>query len=475
MAEIRDVRIPDIGNFDEVAVLDVFVQPGTVVKAEDPLVTLESDKASMDVPAPFAGTVKEVLVKAGEKVKKEALLVRVEVADGASAPAPTKPEPSSPLPAGEGPGGEGRAREELPKSDAAARPSQIFPEERSHSTPDQPAPDPHPQPLSTQDSWAHSHRERGDSLASGGTVFEGPFDTSYASPSVRRFARELGADLNKVKGSGRSGRITKEDVQAFVKQALQRPAPAAGGAFSLPEMPAIDFSKFGAISRRELGRIKKLTGTNTQRAWITIPHVTQFEQADITELEAFRKEQGAAAQAKGVKLTLLAFLLKACAYALREHPDFCASLEPGGEALILKQYCHIGIAVDTPEGLVVPVIRDVDRKGILALAEELGAVSERARTKKLKMDDLQGGCFTISSLGGIGGTAFTPIVNAPEVSILGVSRASMQPVWKNGLFQARLMLPLSLSYDHRVIDGAQAARFTTFLAGILGDVRLLSL
>jgi pyruvate dehydrogenase E2 component (dihydrolipoamide acetyltransferase) len=292
---------------------------------------------------------------------------------------------------------------------------------------------------------------------------------------VRRFARELGADLNKILGTGRSGRVTKEDVQAFVKQTLSRPAAATGGAFSLPEMPAIDFAKFGSITRRELGRIKKLTGTNTQRAWITIPHVTQFDQADITELEAFRKEQSAAAQAKGVKLTLLAFLLKACAYAVREHPDFCASLEPGGEALILKQYVHIGVAVDTPDGLVVPVLRDVDKKGILALAEELGTVSARAREKKLKLDDLQGGCFTISSLGGIGGTAFTPIVNAPEVAILGVSRAAMQPVWREGLFQARLMLPLSLSYDHRVIDGAQAARFTTFLAGLLGDVRMLSL
>jgi len=473
MAEIRDVRIPDIGNFDEVSVLDVLVQPGAVVKAEDPLVTLESDKASMDVPAPFAGTLKDVLVKAGDKVKKEALLVRVEVAGEANAPAP-KPQASSPLPAGEGPGGEGRARGDLPKGDAAARPAPEPGETRRRAA-DQPAAALTPQPLSTPYSGAHSHRERGDNLEGGGTVFEGPFDAAYASPSVRRFARELGADLNRIKGSGRSGRIVKEDVEAFVKQALQRAAPAAGGAFSLPEMPAIDFSKFGAISRRELGRIKKLTGANTQRAWITIPHVTQFDLADITELEAFRKEQGAAAQAKGVKLTLLAFLLKACAYAVREHPDFCASLEPGGEAFILKQYCHIGIAVDTPEGLVVPVIRDVDRKGILALAEELGAVSERARTKKLKMDDLQGGCFTISSLGGIGGTAFTPIVNAPEVAILGVSRSSMQPVWKNGLFQARLMLPLSLSYDHRVIDGAQAARFTTFLAGILSDVRLLSL
>ena len=469
MAEIRDVRIPDIGNFDEVTVLDVLVQPGAVVKAEDALVTLESDKASMDVPAPFAGTVKEVLVKAGEKVKKEALLVRVEVSEAPSAR--TSSPQSPPLPEGEGTGGEGsQAQKSAPRVEAPA------PANESDSSGESPAAALTPSPSRPNTAGPTAASGRGE--PDGGdqrTPFEGPFDVAYASPSVRRFARELGADLNKVKGSGRSGRITKEDVQAFVKQALLRPAPAAGGAFSLPEMPAIDFSKFGAISRRELGRIKKLTGTNTQRAWITIPHVTQFEQADITELEAFRKDQGAAAQAKGVKLTLLAFLLKACAYALREYPDFCASLEPGGEALILKQYCNIGIAVDTPEGLVVPVIRDADRKGILALAEELGAVSERARTKKLKMDDLQGGCFTISSLGGIGGTAFTPIVNAPEVAILGVSRSSMQPVWKSGLFQARLMLPLSLSYDHRVIDGAQAARFTTFLAGILGDVRLLAL
>ncbi len=449
MAEVREVRIPDIGNFKEVAVIDVLVAPGTVVKVDDPLVTLESDKASMDVPAPFAGTVKEVLVKAGDKVKQEALLVRIEVAVSSEA---RPPQPSLPLPqAGEGTRGEG---ERVP----AAPPS---------------APRPAVSALTPGPSPASGRGEPGGD--DGRAVFEGRFDTAYASPAVRRFARELGADLNRVKGSGRGGRITQEDVQEYVKEALRRPAPAASGGFSLPEMPAVDFARFGPTARRELGRIKRLTGVNTQRAWITIPHVTQFDQADITDLDAFRQAQSPAAQAKGVKLTLLAFLLKACAYALREHPDFCASLEPGGEALILKQYCHIGVAVDTPEGLVVPVLRDVDRKGILALAEELGSVSQRARDKKLKLDEMQGGCFTISSLGGIGGTAFTPIVNAPEVAILGVSRAAMQPVWKSGLFQARLMLPLSLSYDHRVIDGAQAARFTTFLAGILGDVRLLAL
>jgi pyruvate dehydrogenase E2 component (dihydrolipoamide acetyltransferase) len=305
----------------------------------------------------------------------------------------------------------------------------------------------------------------------------------HASPSVRKFARELGADLAKVKGSGPKGRITQEDVQAFVKGIMTQapapaPAPPAGCfVFDLPDWPQVDFAKFGPVESKPLSRIKKLSGANLHRNWISIPHVTQFDEADITELEAFRKESGAASEKQGFKLTLLAFLIKACVTALRQYPEFNASLERGGENLVLKKYFHIGVAVDTPDGLVVPVIRDADRKGVYDLARELAEVSKLARDRKLKPGDMQGGTFSISSLGGIGGTAFTPIINAPEVAILGVSRSAMRPVWAGGKgeaagqFMPRLMLPLSLSYDHRVIDGAAAARFTSYLASVLSDIR----
>ena len=306
----------------------------------------------------------------------------------------------------------------------------------------------------------------------------------HASPSVRKFARELGADLSKVRGSGPKGRITQADVQAFVKGVLaQAPAaasaaaaPAGGVPFNLPEWPQVDFAKFGPVEVKPLARIRKLSGANLHRNWISIPHVTQFDEADITELEAFRKDSGAASEKQGFKLTLLAFLIKACVTALRQFPEFNASLERGGENLVLKKYFHIGVAVDTPDGLVVPVIRDADRKGVYELARELAEMSKLARDKKLKPGDMQGGTFSISSLGGIGGTAFTPIINAPEVAILGVSRSAMRPVWvggkgEAGQFMPRLMLPLSLSYDHRVIDGASGARFTSYLASVLSDIR----
>ncbi len=315
-------------------------------------------------------------------------------------------------------------------------------------------------------------------------VAEAPAFTPHASPSVRKFARELGADLAKVRGSGPKGRITQEDVQAFVKGVLtQAPAaalavaaPAGGVPFNLPEWPQVDFAKFGPVELKPLSRIKRLSGANLHRNWISIPHVTQFDEADITELEAFRKESSAASEKQGFKLTMLAFLIKACVTALRQYPEFNASLERGGENLVLKKYFHIGVAVDTPDGLVVPVIRDADRKGVYDLARELAEVSKLARDKKLKPGDMQGGTFSISSLGGIGGTAFTPIINAPEVAILGVSRSAMRPVWvgakdDGGQFLPRLMLPLSLSYDHRVIDGAAAARFTSYLASVLSDIR----
>ncbi len=423
----REIRVPDIGNFDKVAVVEVLVGPGAVVKLDDPLITLESDKASMDVPAPLAGTVREVKVKAGDKVGKDAVIAVMEVEEAA--------RPASPLP------GE--------KTPPPALSPALSRGERASAT----------APVAPTASAA---------------VDEEAFAHAYAGPAVRRFARELGADLGKIQGSGRGGRILKEDVQTWVKSALQRAAAGPGG-LALPEMPAIDFAKFGEIERVPLGRIKRLTAQNVHRAWVTIPHVTQFDEADITELEEFRQTNAAEAQARGFKLTMVSFLVKACVAALRAQPEFSSSLERGGETLVLKKYFHIGVAVDTPEGLVVPVIRNADRKGLFELAEELATLSQRARDRRLKPDDLQGGCFTISSLGGIGGTNFTPIVNAPEVAILGVARAAMRPQYRDGAFVPRLMLPLALSYDHRVIDGAQAARFITFLSGVLADIRRLVL
>lgn len=440
MARLETVAVPDIGNFDKVDVIDILVAPGDTVAAEQSLISLESDKASMDVPSPFAGKVKEIAVKNGAKVGKGDVILTLEVEEGSGQA--TKSEATSPLPPGEGQGEGG-------KPPAPAAPAPLTP------------------------TLSRRERETSAPLTAHPPIDEASFARAYASPAIRKFARELGVDLGKVKGTGRGGRIVQTDVQAFVKSALAR--PPAGSGFALPEMPAIDFSKFGAIERQPLTRIRKLTGQNTHRSWVTVPHVTQFDKADITDLEAFRKAQAPAAQEQGVKLTLLAFLLKASAAALRDHPRFASSLEPGGETLVLKKYVHIGIAVDTPDGLVVPVVRNVDQKGLLQLAREIGETSQRARDKKLKLDEMSGGAFTISSLGGIGGTAFTPIVNAPEVAILGVSRSAMEPVWRDGMFQARLMLPLALSYDHRVIDGAEAARFIVGLSARLADVRTLAL
>src|SRR5687768_9743335 len=439
MPELREVQVPDIGDFDQVAVTEVLVKPGDRVEVEAPLITLESDKATMDVPSPWAGTVKEVKLSAGAKVGKGAPILTLEVDEAAE-----KPSPAPPAPAPEQP-----PAPSTPVPEKAPSPGPPTPE-RPPPAPER-APPPPPQPID-----------------------ETAFAKAYASPAVRRFARELGVDLGRLRGSGRAGRVVREDVQGFVKAALAGGAGAAGG-FALPEMPRIDFAKFGEIEERPLGRIKLLTAKNVHRSWLHVPHVTQHDEADITELEAFRKEHGEEAQAQGFKLTPLVFIMKACVAALRAHPEVNSSLAPSGDSLILKKYFHIGIAVDTPEGLVVPVVRDVDRKGIFDLARELAEVSARAREKKLKLDDLQGGCFTISSLGGIGGTAFTPIVNAPEVAILGVSKSRLLPVWSGSEFAPRLMLPLSFSYDHRVIDGAQAARFTTVLCETLADLRKILL
>jgi len=426
VAEIKKVLVPDIGGFKGVAVIEIAVKVGDKVSAEQSLISLETDKATMDVPAPFDGVVKELKVKIGDKVSEGDLIVMLEASGSATqasapaaAPAPTQTAaPTAPVAA--------------PKAAAGAPAA-------AASAP-----------------------------AAGGSA--------HASPSIRRFARELGVNLPQVKGSGEKGRVTKDDVQNFVKQSLAQPRGTGGGnGLQVLEMPVVDFAKFGAIETKPLSRIKKISGANLHRNWVTIPHVTQFEEADISEMEAFRKELGAEYSKQNIKITPLAFMLKACAITLKHFPDFNASLDATGENLVLKKYIHIGVAVDTPNGLMVPVIRDVDQKGIVQLAKELGEVSVKARDLKITAVDMQGGCFSISSLGGIGGTAFTPIINAPEVAILGVSRSSMKPVWKDGEFVPRLMLPLSLSYDHRVIDGAAAARFTTYLAHVLSDMRRLAL
>jgi pyruvate dehydrogenase E2 component (dihydrolipoamide acetyltransferase) len=458
MSSLTEIKVPDIGDFKEVDVIEILVKPGDSVAKETSLITVESDKATMEIPSPAAGVVKELKVKLGDKVSEGKTILLLDASEGeAPAPQAAKAAPSSPV---------------LQQAAGASPPeaAQISPSSTPAREPAAAAA-PVAEPM---------HRPAPVPLA---PVAEAPAFKPHASPSVRKFARELGADLSKVRGTGPKGRITQEDVQAFVKGVMTQapsPAPAAptgGVPFNLPEWPQVDFAKYGPVELKPLTRIKKLSGANLHRNWISIPHVTQFDEADITELEAFRKESGAASEKQGFKLTMLAFLLKACVTALRQYPEFNASLERGGENLVLKKYFHIGVAVETPDGLTVPVIRDADRKGVYELARELAEMSKLARDKKLKPGDMQGGTFSISSLGGIGGTAFTPIINAPEVAILGVSRSAMRPVWIGGKGEAagqfvpRLMLPLSLSYDHRVIDGAAAARFTSYLASVLSDIR----
>jgi pyruvate dehydrogenase E2 component (dihydrolipoamide acetyltransferase) len=440
MAQTIEVKVPDIGDFRDIPVIEILVQPGARVAAEDGLVSLESDKATMEVPAPAAGIVREVAVRVGDKVSEGSLVLLLEPDPPAAGSAPAAPADAAPAP--------------------AARSGVAAPEPA-------PAPTPTPAPAAPAPVVA-------------GAVPAPPVAPAraHASPSVRRFARELGVDLDQVSGTGPKSRILREDVQGWVKRALAAPAPdAAAGAppFNLPPMPDIDYSKFGPVETQPLARIRRISGPALHRNWIGIPHVTQFDEADITELEDFRKAHAEEAKRDGVRLTLLAFLVKACTAALARFPEFNASLAASGDALILKKYFHIGVAVDTPGGLVVPVLRDCDRKPVRELARELGELSQAARDGKLKATDMQGGCFSISSLGGIAGTAFTPIINAPEVAILGVSRSSIKPVWRDGQFVPRLMLPLSLSYDHRVIDGALGARFTGHLGALLADIRRLLL
>jgi pyruvate dehydrogenase E2 component (dihydrolipoamide acetyltransferase) len=429
MAEIREVVVPDIGDFADVPVIEVLVAPGDSVAPEDPLVTLESDKATMDVPAPFGGTVAQIAVSVGDTVSEGSPILTLQVrvnGEPAQTQAPV-PEPSQ----------AGAVRTAEPAESAAS----------------------------------------GDSSATAPASPQAPSSVGedgappYASPAVRRLAREMGVDLSGVEGSGRRSRITKEDVRAIADGARQpaagATAPAAG--LEMAPWPTVDFEKYGPVERRALSRIAKISGPNLARNWVMIPHVTHHDDADVTELEAFRKRTNEEHAKEGVKLTMVALLLKASVVALRRFPQFNASLD--GDDLVLKRYYHLGFAADTPQGLVVPVIRDVDRKGLLEIAGELTELSGRAREGKLKGEEMRGGTFTISSLGGIGGTGFTPIINAPEVAILGVTRSALKPVWNGREFEPRLVLPLSLSYDHRVIDGAAAARFAAYLAAVLTDLR----
>ncbi|WP_249553021.1 dihydrolipoyllysine-residue acetyltransferase [Shewanella sp. 8A] len=433
---VKEIQVPDIGDASNVDVIEVLVSVGDMITADQGLITLETDKATMEVPAPFAGKLLSLTVKVGDKVSQGSVIATIETVTAGAAPAP---QAAAPAPV---------AQEAAPAPVAAA--------------PSRP-PVPH-------------HPSAGAPVSTGAV---------HASPAVRRLAREFGVDLTQVTGSGRKGRIMKEDVQAYVKYELSRPKATAatsvaagnGGGLQVIAAPKVDFSKFGEVEEIPLSRIQKISGPNLHRNWVTIPHVTQFDEADITEMEEFRKQQNDAAAKKKAdyKITPLVFMMKAVAKTLQQFPVFNSSLSSDGESLIQKKYYHIGVAVDTPNGLVVPVVRDVDKKGIIELSRELADISIRARDGKLKSADMQGSCFTISSLGGIGGTAFTPIVNYPDVAILGVSKSEIKPKWNGKEFEPKLMLPLSLSYDHRVIDGAMAARFSVTLSGILSDIRTLIL
>ena len=462
MIKTKDVLIPDIGEFDQVEVIEVLVKSGDTVSVEDPLLTMESDKASMDVPSPFGGIVKTVKIKAGDKVSQNDLILTLSVeGDETSSLEKTSNESSIP---GASVDATSSQKDSI-EITSSPETSEVNADSGIRSKPEK---------LGTNNAHAYTALRPSPTKM---LADQKKFLRAHASPSIRKFARELGVDLSQVHGTGRKGRITQQDVQVFVKQVLAGVSPGgttAAGA-GIPEMPEIDFSKFGSVEIQPLSRIKKKTGVNLHRAWLNVPIVTHHDEADITELEYFRKSLSEEAAKKDVKLTLLSFMLKACAAAIRKHPTLNSSLSADKENLVIKHYLNIGVAVDTPDGLVVPVIRDVEQKGLLELAKELAEVSTRARTNKLKSSDIEGGCFSISSLGGIGGTAFTPLVNAPEVAILGVTRSRMVPVWDGKDFNPCLMLPLDLTYDHRVIDGAQAARFMVDLCAILGDMRRMSI
>lgn len=434
MSQIVEVVVPDIGEFADVEIIEVIVKVGDSLDAEAALITLESDKAAMEIPTPQAGTVKEILVKEGERVSAGSPILKLEISTETAKSVPSVAEAELPI---------AKSESEVP-SQTVTTP---VPTAENHSS--------EPRLPFAPDTDAGSRRV-------------------HASPSIRRFARELGVPLGSVRGSGVKGRISKEDIQKYVKQALIQPQQGGSGT-GIPALPQIDFSPFGEIRPEPLSRIKKISGKHLHACWLNIPHVTQFDEADITELEAFRKSMQAEADRKGVRLTPLIFIMKAVVAALQRFPHFNASLDGEKEALVIKSYYNLGVAVDTPNGLMVPVVRGVDKKGFYELAEELGEISSRAREGSLSRNDLQGGTFTISSLGGIGGTQFTPIVNGPEVAILGVSRSQTKPIWNGSEFKPRLMLPLALSYDHRVIDGADGARFITYLNSLLVDIRRVML
>jgi len=434
--ERKEIRVPDLSGSSDVPIIEIGVAAGDEVNEEDPLITLESDKASMDVPSPYKGKLLELTVKEGDTVSEGDVIGYMEVA-GAKKAAPKKAAPE-------------KASQSSDSKDSAK------PSESPAGTP-------------SPEAQMAAHKPRDGKLV-------------HAGPAVRMLARELGVDLGLVKPSGPKDRVLKEDVQSYVKQAIANQgkaqpgaAAAATGGAGIPPIPEVDFSQFGEVEEKPMGRLLKMGATNLHRSWLNVPHVTQFDEADITELEAFRKAMKAEVEAQGAKLTPLPFMVKACAFALRKFPQFNVSLKGDGETLVWKNYVHIGIAVDTPDGLMVPVVRNADKKSLIEIAKEMAELGKKAQTKKLKRDEMTGGCFTISSLGSIGGTAFTPIVNAPEVAILGVSKAQMKPVWDGSAFQPRLMMPLSLSYDHRAINGADAARFTAFLADVLTDIRRLLL
>jgi len=457
MGELKTVSVPDIGDFTDVPVIEVFIQPGSQVNAEDPLVALESDKATIDIPAPFSGVVKEIKVKTGDKVSEGVPIAVIEMSEASgdsNESAALNPEDVQ--------------HSEMPKGESIGSPESETEIEASSTAPVEQTAEAQSQMIGSVDT-ADSESDK-VMLAS----------KAHAGPSVRRFARELGVNLDMIIGSGRKQRILKEDVQAFVKAKLSQTSTdggfdSTGTPLNLLPWPQVDFAKYGPVEIKSLSRIKQIAGANLHRNWVMIPHVTQFDEADITDLEALRKESNAAAKKDGAKLTLLSFLMKALIAPLKKYPEFNASLDKdvnGENNLIIKHYYNVGFAVDTINGLVVPVIRDVDQKGVVAIAHELSELAALARDGKLKPTQMQGASFTISSLGGLGGTAFTPIINAPEVAILGVSRADYKPVYRDGQFEPRLVLPLSLSYDHRVIDGAAAARFTSHLAEVLTDMRL---
>ncbi|HTJ17396.1 MAG TPA: 2-oxo acid dehydrogenase subunit E2 [Steroidobacteraceae bacterium] len=429
----QDITVPDLGDFKDVEVIDVLVKPGDKIDVDTPLITLETEKATMDVPSTAAGVVKSIAIKKGDRVSKGNVIAQIE-------------------------GGEAANRKEEKKPAAAAQPT----------PPAQPTPRAEaPAAAAPAPTAAAAPQQR---AAAAPVAITTDFSSVHASPSIRKFARELGVDLTAVKGSGPKGRVTADDVKGWVKQALKSGAPAAGGS-ALPKVPDVDFSKFGQVEVKPLGRIQKISGPRLQASWLNVPHVWQMDEADITDLEETRSKLKSEASKAGVKLTPLAFILRACVKALREFPMVNSSLDASGQNLVWKKYVHHGFAADTPNGLVVPVIRDADKKDVYELARELAALSEKARAGKLTALEMQGASFTVSSLGGIGGTSFTPIINAPEVAILGVARSSMRPVYKDGQFVPRLILPFTLAYDHRVIDGAGGVRFTTFLAERLADVK----